>query len=206
MNERACDIFVRVIIRDDWNSELTNGNTFGFTTITILDNILRPIFYLKHDVSETGFRLRGPIRKSYSPSPDSSNNACKVYKANQWDSSCEGKNLCLIGGLSQHCHLTIAVCHVLQRRNTLRHATLARIWRRSLHAKGNHERPLCRFDPEADVKRRSVQRTARRKLCWGGGGLSCEFTAIGKNVYLYRTALKSVQTSDLCVFFEKLII
>jgi hypothetical protein len=59
-------------------------------TITILDIIHRPVFYLKHGVSETEFCLQhqvertqvAPIDRARLCLPDTSNNTNRIYKAN----------------------------------------------------------------------------------------------------------------------------
>jgi hypothetical protein len=59
-------------------------------TITILNVIHQPDFYLKHDVSEVQFCLRlqvestqvGTIEKASLSSPDTSSNTNRVYEAN----------------------------------------------------------------------------------------------------------------------------
>jgi hypothetical protein len=67
-------------------------------TITILGIIHRPVFYLKHDVSETGFCLRlqvepsqlvSVVRASLFLFPDSGSNTHKMYKANTKLTTCE---------------------------------------------------------------------------------------------------------------------
>jgi hypothetical protein len=55
----------------------------GNTTLTILDIIRRPVFYLKHNVSETGFCLRLQMR----PTKFGSNDKRDSYSLSSYTSN-----------------------------------------------------------------------------------------------------------------------